>query len=86
MDKRTAWLSGVLALSTFLGIGGKSYSMYHGQTERLNVLQRESKEKDNQIHQLKVKVVDDNQKLGKLQQQIDAQKKSIMEIRQKANF
>jgi TolA-binding protein len=86
MDKRTAWVSGVLVLSTFLGLGGTAYSMYHGQAERLNVLQRESKEKDNQIHQMRIQVEDGKQKLGKLQQQIDAQQKAIKEIQQKANF
>jgi TolA-binding protein len=86
MDKRTAWMSGVLVLSTFLSLGGTAYSMYHGQTERLNVLQRESKAKDIQIHQMRIQVEDGKQKLGKLQQQIDAQQKTIKEIQQKANF
>jgi TolA-binding protein len=86
MDKRTAWVSWALGVSIFLGIGGMTYSMHHGQAERLDVLQRATKEKDNQISQMNDQLKEQKQSIEKLQQQLDTQQKLVEEVQKKGNF
>lgn len=89
MDKRTAWVSWILFLGILLGLGG----MYYGQTERIDVLQRESKEKETQIQTLNSRIAQSQsqlkaqeQKINQLQQKMEAQQKVIGEIQHHANF
>jgi uncharacterized protein HemX len=100
MEKRTALVASILALSTLLSLGGTAYSMYRGQSERINVIQREAKQKDVEIkalgsqvteskklvEQQKKQLDDFRQKVDELQKKMDNQQKTVQEVQNKVNF
>jgi uncharacterized protein HemX len=100
MEKRTALVSSILAVSILLSLGGTAYSMYRGQTERMNVIQRDAKQKDVEIQALgsqvaqsqklvkqqKKQLEDFKQKVGELQKKVDDQQKAVKEVQNKVNF
>jgi uncharacterized protein HemX len=100
MEKRTALVSSILALGILLSLGGTAYSMYRGQTERMNVIQRDAKQKDVKIQALgsqvaqsqklveqqKKQLEDFKQKVGELQKKMDDQQKTVKEVQNKVNF
>lgn len=79
MDKRTGWVSVIVAavLIVIVGSGGKAYSVYHGQAERLDVLQRELQEKSTLIEGLNNKIEQTNQQVEEHQQQVVELKQQV---------